>query len=251
MAQIFYKDDFKVLFHRTDAMGNILAIPTHDWKATVYTEFGYANQGVVASSIKGVVTGAVVKEKEIVFAIDNHNLQPGRVMIDWEEFIPDTDFPDGTRRVFRTYNSGSELVLTEGDSQTAIVNALLPYQYDSAYQQAVQGGYKGTQEEYFALASQLPNAVEVANSVKGSADSLAESAEQIGGNIEALNGVVGSIEKGANTIESNADTLQASANIVKTSAEQIGGKIQSLDTSIASIDVAIANAIKSVLTTKV
>lgn len=237
MAQIFYKDDFKILFHRTDAMGNILAIPTHNWKATIYTEFGYANQGVVASSIKGVVSGAAVKENEIVFAIDNHNLQPGRIMIDWEEFIPDNDFPDGTRRVFRTYNSGSELVLSEGDSQTANVNALLPYQYDSAYDQAVQGGYTGTKEEYFQLASQLPNAVETANKVQASADSLADSAEQIGANIENLQASVSNIDSAVEGINQGASTIATSAT--------------SLENSINEIEVAIANAVRYVLNTEV
>lgn len=241
MTKINYKSDFDFIVDAkaidTNGSEVELGFPSYDWEIVLATgDACYNSRTYVASYKKGVATNCFNDNGKIHIICDNHKLPIGQLRMTFNSFIPNAHYTDGTQKVVADYNLDIELVLENTDVNTAEVQIFLPFFYDSAFNQAVQGGYKGTQEEYFALASQLPNAVEVANSVKGSADSLAESAEQIGGNIEALSGVVESIEKGANTIESNADTLQESANIVKTSAEQIGGNIKELKESINAID---------------
>lgn len=189
IKRIHYCDDFKFDFKRVDVDGNAVAVPSHQWQAVIHTP---ATEFRAWQDDKGIVGAKLIDEYTIRFILNAHGLQPGALVIEFVENIPDADFPDGSRRVHRTYNTGIELV---ADSEASapdgpVVTLMLPYIYETAYSAAVSAGYKGSQEEYMALASQLPNAVEVANSVKGSADSLAESAEQIGSASSALGNLV-------------------------------------------------------------
>ena len=240
MTKINYKSDFDFIANlkALGADGNEVEIgfPSYDFEAVLTTDCSGYNKHYVASQKNGVTTNCFNDNGKLHIICDNHKLSVGELKLTFNAYLPNNIYPDGSQKVVADYDMNIELVVENTDVNSAEVDVLLPFFYDSAYNQAVQGGYQGTQAEYFALASQLPNAVEVANSVKGSADSLAESAEQIGGNIEALSGVVESIEKGANTIESNADTLAESANIVKTSAEQIGTNIADLQASVVEIN---------------
>ena len=256
MTKINYKSDFDFIAEvkAEGAEGNNVSIgfPQYDWEIVLTTgDCSYNSRTYVASYRKGVATNCYNDNGKIHIICDNHKLPVGRLKMEFRSFLPNSNYPDGTQKVVATYDLGIELTTENTGITSAEVQIVLPFLYDSAYNQAVKGGYKGSQEEYYQLASQLPDAVETANNVQASADSLADSAETIGGAIETLASTTEAIEQGANVIKDNADTLQESATIVKTSAEQIGGKIQDLDTSIESIEVAIANAIKSVLTTNV
>ena len=235
IKRIHYCDDFKFDFKRVDVDGNAVAVPTHQWQAVIHTP---ATEFRAWQDDKGIVGAKLIDEYTIRFILNAHGLQPGAVVVEFVEHIPDEDFPDGSRRVHRTYNTGIELV---ADSEASapdgpVVTLMLPYIYETAYTAAVSAGYKGTKEEYMALASMLPNAVETAIKIQGSADSLADSAERIGSAIETLGATTENIEQGANVIKDNADTLQESATIVRTSAKQIGGNIADLQASVLSID---------------
>ena len=256
MTKINYKSDFDFIAE-VEAIGaddNKVAIgfPQYDWEIVLTTgDCCYNSRTYIASYKKGVVTNCYNDNGKIHIICDNHKLSVGQLQMEFRSFLPNVNYPDGTQKVVATYDLDIELTTENTGITSAEVQIVLPFLYDSAYNQAVKGGYKGTQEEYYALANELPNAVETAMQIKDTATSLADSAETIGGAIETLASTTEAIEQGANVIKDNADTLQESATIVKTSAEQIGGKIQDLDTSIESIEVAIANAIKSVLTTNV
>lgn len=245
--KINYKSDFDLVatIRAFDTEGNEVEIGfmNYDWELELYTGCNnYASRNYKVSYIGGKATNCFNDNGKVHIICDNHKMNIGVLNGTIKAKIPNTIYPDGHQLIVAPLNFSIELVEDAGDSPTPIeVSIFLPYLYDSAYRQAVIAGYKGTQEEYFALASQLPNAVEVANSAKGSADSLAESAEQIGGAIETLGATTEAIEQGANVIKQNADTLQASANIVKTSAEQIGGNINNLQASVQSIDGAVAD----------
>lgn len=97
---IYYKDDFKVEFSRKDNLGNTLPLPTYDFTITLFSEFGYPDQKVVATRKNGAMSGATIKGDTLVIAVDNHDLQPGRVMIEREEYMPDKDFPDGKLPIY-------------------------------------------------------------------------------------------------------------------------------------------------------
>lgn len=257
MKQINYKSDFDLLatLKAFDGEGKEIEIgfANYDWELILYTGCNeYANRGYKVSYVNGECTNCFNDNGKVHIVCDNHSLNLGELNGLIKAYIPNPIYPDGHQLLVHPISFAVELVSGAGDEPSPIeVEILLPYLYDSIYRIAQQSGYDGTQEEYYQLASQLPNAVETANKVQASADSLADSAEQIGGAIETLGATTDAIEQGANVIKDNADTLQESATIVKASAEQIGGKIQDLDTSIESIEVAIANAIKSVLTTNV
>lgn len=240
IKRIHYCDDFKFDFKRVDVDGNAVAVPTHQWHAVIHTP---ATEFRAWQDDKGIVGAKLIDEYTIRFILNAHGLQPGAVVVEFVEHIPDEDFPDGSRRVHRTYNTGIELV---ADSEASapdgpVVTLMLPYIYETAYSAAVSAGYKGTQEEYMALASMLPNAVETAIKIQGSADSLTGSTEQIGDAIKTLASTTDAINQGANVIKDNADTLQESVDIVKASAEQIGANIADLQASVSSIDDAVVD----------
>ena len=242
--KINYKSDFDFIVEvkATGTEDDKVAIdfPQYDWEIILTTgDCNYNSRTYVVSYHKGVATNCYNDNGKIHIICDNHKLSAGQLHMEFRSFLPNSNYPDGTQKVVATYDLDIELTIENTGITSAEVQIVLPFLYDSAYNQAVKGGYKGTQEEYFALASQLPNAVETANKVSESADSLADSAETIGGAIETLATTTDAIEQGANVIKDNADTLQESANIVKSSAEQIGANIENLQASVSNIDSAV------------
>lgn len=241
MTKINYKSDFDFIAEvkAEGAEGNNVSIgfPQYDWEIILTTgDCCYNSRTYVVSYRKGVATNCYNDNGKIHIICDNHKLSVGQLQMEFRSFLPNVNYPDGTQKVVATYDLDIELTTENTGITSAEVQIVLPFLYDSVYRIAQQGGYKGTQEEYYQLASQLPNAVETATKVQASADSLADSAEQIGGAIETLASTTDAIEQGANIIKDNADTLQESATIVKTSAEQIGGNIKELKESINAID---------------
>lgn len=229
IKRINYKSDFdfvaRLMVSATDGTITDIGFPSYDWEMRIssgcngYTQF-------VASAKGGKLKNCVNDNGQLRIVCDNHGLRVGKLFAEFYAYLPNDIYPDGEQLVVNPQEIGIELVADAGDEPTDIeIQLALPFIYDSAYRQAVSAGYKGTQEEYMALASMLPNAVETATKIQGSADSLANSAEQIGSAIETL---------GATT-----DTLQESATIVKTSAEQIGANIADLQASVSSIDDAV------------
>lgn len=240
MTKINHKSDFDFIAE-VEAIGADdnkveIGFPQYDWEIILATgDCSYNSRTYVASYRKGVATNCYNDNGKIHIICDNHKLPVGQLQMEFRSFLPNVNYPDGTQKVVATYDLDIELTTENTGITSAEVQIVLPFLYDSAYRIAQQSGYKGTQEEYFALASQLPNAVETAIKVQTSADSLASSAETIGGAIETLATTTDAIEQVANVIKDNADTLQASANIVKTSAEQIGGNLKELQENINAI----------------
>ena len=241
MTKINYKSDFDFIANLkalgADGTEVEIGFPTYDFEAVLTTDCSGYNKHYVASQKNGVTTNCFNDNGKLHIVCDNHKLSVGELKLTFNAYLPNNIYPDGSQKVVADYDMNIELVVENTDVNSAEVDVLLPFFYDSAYRQAVIAGYKGTQDEYYQLASQLPNAVETANKVQASADSLADSTETIGGAIETLASTADAIEQGANVIKDNADTLQESANIVKTSAEQIGGNIKELQESINAIDV--------------
>jgi hypothetical protein len=235
IKRIHYCDDFKFDFKRVDVDGNAVAVPTHQWHAVIHTP---ATEFRAWQDDKGIVGAKIIDEYTIRFILNAHGLQPGALVIEFVENIPDEDFPDGSRRVHRTYNTGIELV---ADSEASapdgpVVTLMLPYIYETAYSAAVSAGYKGTEDEYMALASMLPDAVETAAKIQDSADSLADSVEQIGSAIETLGATTDAIEQGVNVIKDNADTLQESADKMGESAAAVNKAVEPLVQASESLD---------------
>lgn len=222
IKRINYKSDFdfvaRLMVSATDGTITDIGFPSYDWEMRIssgcngYTQF-------VASANGGKLKNCVNDNGQLRIVCDNHGLRVGKLFAEFYAYLPNDIYPDGEQLVVNSQEIGIELVADAGDEPTDIeIQLALPFVYDSAYRQAVSAGYKGSQDEYMALASMLPDAVETAIKIQGSA-------EQIGSAIETL---------GATT-----DTLQESATIVKTSAEQIGANIADLQASVSSIDDAV------------
>ena len=245
MKRINNKSDFDLLATMKcyDTQGKEIEIgfADYDWELDLYTGCGnYAPKMYKVSYIGGKATNCFNDNGKVHIVCDNHSLNLGVLNGTIRAKIPNAIYPDGTQLIVSPLTFAIELVADGGDTPSPIeVEIMLPYLYDSIYRIAQQSGYDGTQEEYYQLVSQLPNAVETAMQIKDTATSLENSAEQIGGAIETLATTTDAIEQGANVIKDNANTLQESATIVKTSAEQIGGSIADLQASVSSIDDAV------------
>ena len=278
MKKINYKSDFDLLATMKcyDTSGKEIEIgfADYDWELDLYTGCGnYAPKVYKVSYIGGKATNCFNDNGKVHIVCDNHNLNLGVLNGTIKAKIPNAIYPDGTQLIVSPLSFAIELVADGGDTPSPIeVEIMLPYLYDSVYRIAQLGGYQGTQEEYFALASQLPNAVETANKVQASATSLAESAETIGGSIadlkasvSSIDGAVEGINQGASTIATSATkvetsattledvsaTISGSASSLADSATAIAEGATSLGNSINKIEVAIANAVRYVLNTEV
>lgn len=244
MTKINYKSDFDFIAE-VEAIGaedNKVAIgfPQYDWEIILTTgDCSYNSRTYVVSYHKGVATNCFNDNGKIHIICDNHKLSVGQLRMEFRSFLPNSNYPDGTQKVVATYDLDIELTTENTGITSAEVQIVLPFLYDSVYRIAQQGGYQGTQEEYYQLASQLPNAVETANKVQASADSLADSAEQIGGAIETLASTTDAINQGANVIKDNADTLAESATIVKTSADTLQENADKVSESATKVEQSV------------
>ena len=243
MKKINYKSDFDLLAMMKcyDTSGEEIEVgfADYDWELDLYTGCGnYAPKVYKVSYIGGKATNCFNDNGKVHIVCDNHSLNLGVLNGTIRAKIPNAIYPDGTQLIVSPLTFAIELVADGGDTPSPIeVEIMLPYLYDSIYRIAQLGGYKGTQEEYYQLVSQLPNAVETATKVQASADSLADSAEQIGANIENLQASVQSIDSAVEGINQGASTIANSAT--------------SLENSINEIEIAIANAVRYVLNTEV
>ena len=209
MTKINYKSDFDFIAE-VEAIGADdnkveIGFPQYDWEIILTTgDCCYNSRTYIVSYKKGVATNCYNDNGKIHIICDNHKLSVGQLQMEFRSFLPNVNYPDGTQKVVATYDLDIELTTENTGITSAEVQIVLPFLYDSAYNQAVKGGYKGTQEEYYALANELPNAVETAMQIKDTATSLADSAETIGGAIETLASTTEAIEQGANVIKDNA-----------------------------------------------
>ena len=240
MPQIHYRNDFMVQLRRTDSEGNTIPIPSHPWRAVLHTAANSLYSKVTAEYCNGVLSNAVIKDDCVIFVLDNHGLQPGKLLVEWHEAIPDDAFPDGARHIHCTYDTGIELVSGMGDAVTkAEVQVQVPYIWQSAYDMAVSQGYEGTMQEYIAATAQLPTAVETATAIHDSVEELKNASQSVEENAEALTLVTQSIDASAKVIES----LLADCGEGKTAlAEAMTGKIA--DTSPQESLLAMARKIE-------
>jgi hypothetical protein len=240
--KVNYKSDFDLLATMKcyDTQGKEIEIgfANYDWELDLCTGCGnYAPKVYKVSYIGGKATNCFNDNGKVHIVCDNHGLNLGVLNGTIRAKIPNAIYPDGTQLIVSPLTFAIELVADGGDTPSPIeVEIMLPYLYDSIYRIAQQGGYDGTQEEYYQLVSQLPNAVETANKVQESADSLADSAESIGGAIETLASTTDVIEQGASTIANSATKVEESVAILEDVSTTIGDSATNINalTSLVS-----------------
>ena len=198
--KVNFKSDFDLLATMKcyDTQGKEIEIgfANYDWELDLYTGCGnYAPKVYKVSYIGGKATNCFNDNGKVHIVCDNHSLNLGVLNGTIRAKIPNAIYPDGTQLLVSPLTFAIELVADGGDTPSPIeVEIMLPYLYDSIYRIAQQGGYKGTQEEYYQLASQLPNAVETATKVQASATSLADSASTIANTATSLENSINEIE---------------------------------------------------------
>ena len=131
MRKIHYCDDFVLEFCRRDGNGNVVSLPSHDWRAVLHTASNYRYQHWTVESRGGEMSGnATVSDdgRMLVFALDRHGLDAGRLIVEWYEDIPEANFKDGYRHIHRTYKTDIELVRGQGDDITEVdIEVVMPY----------------------------------------------------------------------------------------------------------------------------
>lgn len=159
-----YKSDFDAILHlyrcRKDDSGEEVReevdFPPYDWTARFYAGTDKANP-YVASCIGGVCTNCFNDNGRIHVVFNGHRMGLGRVSVEFTAQIPDAIYPDGLRQEVRPQPLDVELVNGPGDCGCDIdLAVVLPYAVVTAYESAVQAGFAGTAEEYYAGLSLLP-----------------------------------------------------------------------------------------------
>lgn len=171
--KIYYKSDFDFevsLYDYSDVLGK--GLEKCEFEGRVFSELYRKHEYRFSHS--GKVWRHCAPGKERVDAMgnrsigirvicDRHGLPPGPLLLELSVHFPDTAYPDG----FRTHAHRSRLPieLVEdgcdcGCPGIESVHVTLPYIYASAYRQAVEQGYAGSEEEYGRMLASLPETVE-------------------------------------------------------------------------------------------
>lgn len=96
-VEINYRSDFDISISLFDIRGRQLPFPDYDF--TVRLTSGTSAQAFVASQRSGVLTNCTDEGGRIHIWADSHGLRPGPLTVELTAFIPDDNFPDGTRRL--------------------------------------------------------------------------------------------------------------------------------------------------------
>lgn len=186
MRKINYKSDFDFILpfpvcQATDdgtCERKDLGWPDFDWEARLWSS-SKAN-AYVASRKGDVLTNCFNDNGRIHIVCSNHRLGKGELNVEYHAELPNDIYPDNTQNLFAPYPLGIELVSGHGDCATNVeIEYMLPFikgekgdaftfedftpeQLESlkgkkgdkgddglsAYDQAVQGGYEGTKEQF-------------------------------------------------------------------------------------------------------
>lgn len=170
MIKICYKSDFDFILKIKDCRGEVLGWPDFDWTARLWTS--QRVNAFVASCKGGNAVNCFNDNGQIHIVADTgHGLGAGRLMVEFTAEMPNEIYPDGFERVVNIIALDIELTRDAASCpENAEVEVFLPLikgepgeqgpegqqgpqgpqgpDGASAYEQAVEGGYKGTEEEF-------------------------------------------------------------------------------------------------------
>lgn len=193
MVEINYKSDFDFILRLIDCRGNEVGVPEYDWHANFYTSS--QTESFVASCLDGKYTNCFDDNGKIHIVCNSHNLLPGTLKVEFVAEIPNGIYPDDFERVVNPQPLDIKLVRKTHSCVDSIeVDVILPYikgdpfTFDdftpeqleflkgpkgdtglSAYEQAVIGGYDGTEQEfsqYLAKADEMVSHVPTDNELE-------------------------------------------------------------------------------------
>ncbi len=111
----------------------------------------------MAGRRNGELYNCRIEGEDLIIVADGHGLLPcTELRCDIVYHIPDPEMPDGIRTVVKSYPTGISLVTDPAESYSqADFEALLPFikgedgtDGKSAYETAVEAGYKGSEDEF-------------------------------------------------------------------------------------------------------
>lgn len=97
MKKINYKSDFDFILRLKDCRGNEIGWPSFDWVAKLSTS-NIANR-YISSCIAGECVNCFNDNGQIHVVVDNHNLLPGSLNMEFVIEIPNSHYPDGHKRI--------------------------------------------------------------------------------------------------------------------------------------------------------
>ena len=179
MKPINYKSDFDLILRLETCVHNDdgteertdIGFPDCDFTATFWTASKVSTY--VASCIGGQMKNCFNDNGRIHVVFDNHKLSKGQLKVELHTSLPNGIYPDGTQDIYEPHPLDIELVDGAGECPTRIeVEASVAVVYRSVYEDAVNAGYEGSQQEYYQLLSQLPDSVQVASSLRQSVEDI-------------------------------------------------------------------------------
>ncbi|MBD5381954.1 collagen-like protein [Clavibacter sp.] len=172
MAKVNYKSDFDFVLSLTDCNGKEIGLPDYNWVAKLYT----TSKDVFfeASYQNGVYKNCFADDGKIHIICNDHGLPSGVLKCEFIADIPNGIYPDDYEKLVIPKPLDIELVRGMATCPHDIdVSLILPYikgdkgdkgdrgeqgergekgddgaDGKSAYEQAVEGGYEGTEEEF-------------------------------------------------------------------------------------------------------
>ena len=165
MRKIHYKEDFPLIISMPNPCGVPTGVP--DFNFTIRLISG------MTEYMAGRRDGALYNcrqesDDRLCVFVDNHGLMPcAELGCEIIYDIPDQSMPDGIRQVVKNYSTGLSLTEASGVCR-AEFEALLPYikgedgkpgddghDGKSAYEQAVESGYEGSESEFTSAISEV------------------------------------------------------------------------------------------------
>ncbi len=195
MKQINYKSDFDFILRLKDCAGNLIGWPDYDWTAKFWTS--QKVNAFAASCRGGVCKNCYNDNGQIHIVANDHKMSAGVLNVEFTAEISNGIYPDDAERIVVPLPLEIELIRAAAPCPESFeVEVMLPYikgekgekgekgpigpqgergsdgkdglngvdgkNGASAYEQAVQGGYEGTETEFvegLANVGKLPDIV--------------------------------------------------------------------------------------------
>lgn len=142
--------------------GKQIVVPPYPWRVIFRTDTTHSFNSVTASfDGKEFINCIVLNDYTVLVILKDHKLGIGMLNMELQMDLPTNNVPftNGTFNVSVPFDTGFEL--WEGPSDCIIpkatIEANIAYMLEgkSAYQQALDGGYKGTEDEFYATLGNL------------------------------------------------------------------------------------------------
>ena len=154
MTRYNYKSDFDFRLAVKSKNGTLLGLSGFDFEGIIRT-MNYDRE--VRFHKYGDSWHNCFNEDGLIHVVcKNHKLLPGNLVLELNVCIPNHIYPGRIRTISTIEDLGIKLVFGRGEEIKPIeVEKTISYIDRNVYQQAVDAGYKGTQEEFYEALSNI------------------------------------------------------------------------------------------------